>query len=90
MPHRQNDRRARSSRAPRTIDIHDPHAVLHWTRELEIDKETLKDAVDHVGARIERVREYLVERHFEDLSSDKVPRRLMRRASRTEKPRDSA
>lgn len=86
-PHAPRRRRTRSTR---TIDIHDPHAVLHWTRELEIDKETLKDAVDHVGARIERVREYLVERHFDGLSSDKVPRRLARRATSTEKPRDSA
>jgi hypothetical protein len=89
MPHGKG-RRARHPRSSRTIDIHDPHAVLHWTRELEIDKDTLKEAVAHAGTRLERVREYLVERHFEDLSSDRVPRRFARRAARTEKPRDSA
>jgi hypothetical protein len=89
MPH-DKGRRARRPRPPRTIDLRDPHAVLHWTHELDIDRQSLEEAVAHAGVRIERVREYLVERHFKDLSSDKVPRRLARRAARTEKPRDSA
>jgi hypothetical protein len=41
------------------INIHEYFEIEHWTKELNVSVEVLKDAVDHVGTAIQDIRKYL-------------------------------
>jgi hypothetical protein len=53
--------------------------LRQWAHELEIDEESLREAVSEAGSRVSDVREYLVRKHFSNLHPSPRARRLTRR-----------
>jgi hypothetical protein len=51
----------RSAKKPSVpaIDLEDRRSVRYWTEELQVEEETLRDAVEAVGPAVERVRFHL-------------------------------
>ncbi len=41
------------------INVHQEHEVQYWTKELEVTREQLEEAVRQVGVMVEDVRRYL-------------------------------
>jgi len=41
------------------INVHEPHELAYWTRELGVSKEKLIDVVGYVGPSVKAVRESL-------------------------------
>ena len=63
-----------------TIDLKDRHQRVFWTLKLDVDYDTLKEAIEEVGPEAEDVI-----RHFEQLRGARArrPARAARPSSRT-------
>jgi antitoxin component HigA of HigAB toxin-antitoxin module len=44
---------------PEKINVHEYYEVEHWAKELDTNVEVLKNAVEHVGAKIADIKRYL-------------------------------
>jgi hypothetical protein len=52
-----DDMRGQGARDRSRIDVHQPEEVRHWTKELKISEERLKEIVARVGVSANQVRE---------------------------------
>lgn len=54
-----DDTQTRSGQDRERINVNQDYEVRYWTKELGVSAERLKQAVDAVGDRADKVREYL-------------------------------
>jgi len=54
-----DDTETRSGQDRERINVNQDYELRYWTKELGVSAEQLKQAVDAVGDRVEKVREYL-------------------------------
>ena len=54
-----DDTETRSGQDRERINVNQDYELRYWTKELGVSAERLKQAVDAVGDRVEKVREYL-------------------------------
>ncbi|MCQ6957084.1 DUF3606 domain-containing protein [Mucilaginibacter aquariorum] len=54
-----DDKTKTGSPDSKRINIHEDHEVSYWTKELNVSKEELIEAVDSVGTSVDSVRQYL-------------------------------